>query len=141
MGVLGDLRLDALLPLLQGEVDEALPRRHGGSDTQRLELEHVLDELVLLALDDTGFGTCIHHRINIVGGDLVVAHHGDAHQPEQAVGHAVEQPHQRHQQGDAQHHGTHHHHGDPLGHGHGKALGHQVRYQDEHAGDEDERGR
>ncbi|MNQ71918.1 hypothetical protein D3C85_866070 [compost metagenome] len=140
VGVLGNLGLDALLPLLQGEVDEALAGRHGGGDAEGLQLEHVLDELVLLALDDAGLGARIHHRIDVVRGDLVVAHHGDPQQAEQGVGQAVEEPHQRHQQGHAQQHGAYHHHRNPFRHRHGQALGHQVRYQDEHAGDEHEGG-
>ncbi len=80
--VLGDLGLDALFILLQGEVDEALARGHGGGHAKGLQLEHVLDELMLLALDDPRFGTGIHHCIDIVGGDLVVAHGGDPHQTE-----------------------------------------------------------
>ena len=54
--MLGDLGLDAPSPPRVREVDEALPRRHGGGDAEGLQLEHVLDELVLLALDNAGLG-------------------------------------------------------------------------------------
>jgi hypothetical protein len=81
-----------------------------------------------------GLGAGIDHGVDLVGGDDFGAHLGQAEERENPLREAVEEPHQRLEQGLQQQHRLDQRHRRPLRRDHGQALGHQV-------GEEDEEGR
>ena len=95
MRVFGHFILQALLVFMQIKPNDAFTRGHGGRNGAGLQLEHVLNQLMLLLAQHPGQRAGFDHGIDIVGGDIVFPHHRQFKDAEDHVGHAVKQPHQR----------------------------------------------
>ena len=101
MRQLGDLVTDLLVGLLQRQVGDALAGGHGRRHQARLQLEHVLDQVVFGIGQHTGLGAGVHHGRDVVEGEFVGALGGQPEQRNQFVRQRVEDPHQRLEHHDA----------------------------------------
>ncbi|MOA34545.1 hypothetical protein D3C78_1559230 [compost metagenome] len=77
---------------------------------------------MFLFAQNTRQGTGFYHRVDIVGGDVVFAHHRQFEQAEDQVRHAVEEPHQRPENHDRETHRVDDPDGDRLWCNHTDAL-------------------
>ncbi|CCJ86255.1 hypothetical protein BN133_2632 [Cronobacter dublinensis 582] len=136
MRMLRHLALQALLVFMEIEPDDVFARGHGGRHGARLQLKHVFNKLMLLLAQYARERTRFHHRVDIVGSDVVFAHHRQLEDAENHIRHAVKEPHQRaedeqteaHRVDDTQSHGFRRNHTD--------AFRGQVGEENEQAGHE-----
>ena len=139
MRQLGDLVTDLLVGLLQRQVGDALAGGHGRRHQARLQLEHVLDQVVFGIGQHTGLGAGVHHGRDVVEGEFVGALGGQPEQRNQFVRQRVEDPHQRLEHHDAAMQRTYQPAGQFFGGQHGQPLRQQVGKQHEQAGHGQER--
>ena len=124
---------------MQIEPDDIFTRGHGRGNGARFQFKHVLDQLMFLLAQHPGQRARFHHRINIIGGDIVFTHHRDFKQAENHVGHAVEKPHHRAEQQQTETHRIDNAQRDRFRRNHPDSFGRQVGEQNKQAGHQGKR--
>ena len=137
--LLGDARADHFVRVVVQKEGDALALRHGRADGARIQLEHVGDHLLLAHRQHACAGAGFGHRQNVFGSDAFVARGLYAQQLEDQIGGLRVQPDDGLEDAHAPGHRREHAHGPAFGLGHAKALGEQVREQNEQRRDDEER--
>ena len=135
----GNADADDRVGVVAQKESHALALRHGAGHRAGVQFKNVGNHLLLAHRQHTSACAGFHHGQHVVRGDAVVAPRRQAKHMEQAIGHAAVKPHQRVQCHDAKRHWARHAQCQPLGVGHGQALGEQVGQQDEQRSDDKER--
>ncbi len=94
---------------------------------------------MFLLTQHAGQCTRFHHRINVIGSNIVFTHHRNFKQAENSVRHAVKEPDQRAQHKQAETHWVDNAQGDRLGRNHADTFRRQVSEENKEAGDHGER--
>ena len=131
-----DLLADALVTLVEAEVDDAVAGRHGAGYQMVFKAHHVRDGGMLKRRDDARLGARLDRRDYVLVGDLVLVVERHAHHAHDRVGEHRQEPDERLEEHDERHHRTDAAHGHLFGAAHGDALRNEVREHHEENRDE-----
>ncbi|CCJ76825.1 hypothetical protein BN135_1889 [Cronobacter muytjensii 530] len=135
MRMVGDFLLQAVLIFVEIEPDDVFARGHRGRHGARLQLKHVFDKLMLLLAQHARERAGFHHGVDIIGSDVVFAHHRQLEDAENHIRHAVKEPHQRAEEEQTEAHRVDDTQSHSFRRNHTDAFRGQVGEENEQAGD------
>ena len=87
--------LQTLLIFMEIEPNHVFTRRHGRRHGTGFQFKHVFDQLVFLFTQYSSQCTGFHHRVDVIRSDVIFTYHRQFKDTEDHVCQAVEKPHQR----------------------------------------------
>ena len=95
IGLFGNAGADDVVGVIAQKIGDAVALRHGRGHGARVHVHHIGNHLLRPQRQHPGAGAILGHGQDIVAGDALIAHGGQAENFDHRVGQPVKQPHQR----------------------------------------------